>query len=142
MTRKSNKHRPPNHSSLRNHDLPRSHRMHLNLNCNQLSNLCPKLRLELWEPPCHQVSLLVVYVQSLVLTFACIAGNPRDWSVEQVGQWLRCKDLSEYVASFEDNEITGARLAEGLDEETLIKLDVKLPVTRERIQTELKRLFP
>ena len=46
------------------------------------------------------------------------------------------------MASFEENEINGACLAEGLDDETLIMLDVKLPVARKRIQTEIKQLFP
>ena len=42
---------------------------------------------------------------------------------------------------FEANEINGACLVEGLDDETLVHLGVVLPVVRKRIQTEIKQLF-
>ncbi len=72
----------------------------------------------------------------------CLPGNPRDWTVVQVCQWLRLKDLGQFAAVFEANGVDGSCLADGLDDDSLTMIGVKLPSVRKRIQTEIKALFP
>ncbi len=70
------------------------------------------------------------------------AGNPHDWSVKDVSQWLRLKKFTKCVASFEENDIDGAQLAQGLDDTTLILLGANSGAERKRLQAEIGSLFP
>ena len=68
-------------------------------------------------------------------------GDPRAWTVAQVGQWLVSLGMATVVDKFQANEIDGMCLSEGLDDESLAAVGVTIPVHRKKIQTALAMLF-
>ncbi len=83
---------------------------------------------------------------SIVLT-ACLDAflhdftDPRTWSVKDVGQWLRMMDMASLSSLFESNDIDGTCLADGLDEQTLEIIGVRLPAHRRKLQSAVAKLF-
>jgi hypothetical protein len=69
-------------------------------------------------------------------------GNPEDWTVSQVSDWLRAINLDQYIASFTEAKIDGTCLVVGLDDDSLQELNVSMKIHRKKIENELKKLFP
>ena len=68
------------------------------------------------------------------------AKKVRDWSVENVSEWLVAMQLSHHVACFHDNQLDGKGL-EGLGRRELIRLGVSEVGERMVLERAIKRLF-
>lgn len=67
--------------------------------------------------------------------------DPERWTVAQVSQWLISLGFEKHAKQFAENEINGICLQEGLDDETLIALEVALPVHRNILRKKAAELF-
>jgi hypothetical protein len=73
--------------------------------------------------------------------FVLIAGEPVTWTSAQVGAWLETVEFGKYAPAFVANAVDGLSLAQGLDDETLDFLGVKLPIHRRKLAALTAAMF-
>lgn len=68
--------------------------------------------------------------------------SPREWTTQDVGEWLQSFDFGEYVESFQNEKITGDFLLKYVnDVEIMGELGITKKVRRKRLEFEIEKLM-
>lgn len=68
--------------------------------------------------------------------------SPREWTTQDVGDWLQSFDFGEYVESFQNEKITGDFLLKYVnDVEIMGELGITKKVRRKRLEFEIEKLM-